>query len=78
MKLSVDQALARAKRLARNGEVLEAEKLFGEIVNAYPKICGLGKRSRHCEDPVQALSRLSHLRWARNLPISPNYTIRAG
>ncbi|MDE0809171.1 MAG: hypothetical protein OSB69_07545, partial [Alphaproteobacteria bacterium] len=37
MKLSVDQALARAKRLARNGEVLEAEKLFGEIVNAYPK-----------------------------------------
>ena len=37
MKMSVDQALSRAKRLAQKGRVAEAEQLFRDVIGAYPK-----------------------------------------
>jgi protein O-GlcNAc transferase len=35
--MSVNQALSRAKRLAQKGDAVEAEKLYREVIAAYPK-----------------------------------------
>ena len=36
-KLSVDQTLSRAKSCAKKGEIEEAQKLYNNILEAFPK-----------------------------------------
>ena len=36
-KLSVDQALLKAKSLAKKGEIEEAQKLYQTVLKAFPK-----------------------------------------
>jgi len=36
-KLSVDQALLKAKSHARKGEIEEAQKLYNDVLQAFPK-----------------------------------------
>ena len=37
-KLSVDQALLRAKSHAKKGEIKEAQKLYQMVLQAFPKV----------------------------------------
>ena len=36
-KLSIDQALLKAKSHAKKGEIAEAKKIYSTILNSYPK-----------------------------------------
>ena len=36
-KLSVDQTLSRAKSCAKKGEIEEAQKLYNNVLEAFPK-----------------------------------------